>query len=74
MAKPSLLGGLMASDEETESGDSGAAFEELRKRFINGDAAEAQDAFMGLMALCDEGPEEGAGGKPSLHIMIGKGR
>lgn len=77
MAKPSLLDGFKAAEEtEDESGmDSGAAFEELRKRFLEGDPEEAKDAFAGLCALCDEdmseGEPAGEGKKPSLHIMIG---
>jgi hypothetical protein len=77
MAKPSLMDGFSEAAEDTsdESGvDSGAAFEELRKRFLNGDPEEAKDAFSGLIALCDDDsgePAQSEQHKPSLHIMIG---
>lgn len=77
MAKPSLLDGLKSSEEQPEESgmDSGAAFEELRKRFLEGDPEEAKDAFAGLLALCDEDSAEPTAAdeqhKPSLHIMIG---
>jgi len=75
MAKPSLMDGLTAASapEEEESGlDSGAAFEELRKRFINGDPEQAKDAFRGLMSLCDDDSEGAAPkGKPALMIHFG---
>lgn len=77
VAKPSLLDGFKAAEESDsdETGlDSGAAFDELRKRFLNGDPEQAKDAFAGLVALCDEDAEPAAQSqehKPSLHIMIG---
>ena len=75
MEKPSLLDGFQAAEESTddESGlDSGAAFVELRKRFLEGDPEQAKDAFAGLCALCDEDAGEPmAQHKPSLHISIG---
>lgn len=77
--KPSLMEGLRepSDAEETAEGessgaDSGAAWEELRKRFLEGDPAESQDAFRGLTALCEEEKEAGGyGKKPALHVMIG---
>jgi hypothetical protein len=74
MGKPSLMDGFSeAAETETESGaDSGAAFEELRKRFLNGDPEQAKDAFAGLVALCDEdSPAAPANHKPALHISFG---
>ena len=79
MAKPSLLDGLNATEETAEGedsgADSGAAFEELRKRFLEGDPEQAKDAFMGLMALCDkDSPEPTEGKKPAFHVMFGMGK
>ena len=78
MAKPSLLDGFKAAEESTddETGlDSGAAFDELRKRFLNGDPEQAKDAFAGLVALSDQDAEPTAPAeqhKPSiLHISLG---
>jgi hypothetical protein len=80
MAKPSLMDGLAepTTSESEDSGlDSGAAFEELRTRFLNGDPEQAKDAFQGLISLCDDDSSEGPapkGGKPALMIHIGGGK
>lgn len=67
-----------AEDTSKEEGEGdGAAFSELRKRFLDGSDTEAQDAFEGLVALCKGGYEEGEGeetpmhGAPALKIHIG---
>jgi hypothetical protein len=67
-----------AADQEDvpeEGADSGAEFDELRKRFLEGDPAEARDAFMGLVSMCEmEGEGQPSDGKkPALHILIGAG-
>jgi len=65
--------GFKAAETEESGVDSGAAFEELRKRFLEGSPEEAQDAFAGLLALTDEdAPAGDTGKKPGLHILIGK--
>ena len=77
MAKPSLLDGFKDEEKpvEEDGTDEKAAFEELRKRFLEGDPDEAYDAFMGLVSLCDEDegetPEAMPPGKPILKIHIG---
>jgi hypothetical protein len=79
MAKPSLMEAFDGSKaDEQDMPESDGAFDELRKRFVSGDPAEAKDAFMGLMSLCEEEgegeyPTEGAtsGKKPVLQIHIG---
>jgi hypothetical protein len=74
MAKPSLMDGLAeptSKDSEDSGLDSGAAFEELRTRFINGDPEQAKDAFQGLMSLCDDDSGPAPTGKPALMIHFG---